>query len=149
MLFGRNIKPKTNSPPPHTHLFLLTLWSVPRSLFFTQHAAVRIHTVSQLTPICHDYCFHQDRSCLRNTHYLYISKLSAAWDSELNNSLLPRGESPFPLSQLFPPYTYLVRSCCPLVSSTSQKNQMPAQMHVKSLPQAFLCPCRASGQDPI
>lgn len=147
MLFGRNIKTKTKSPQPPTRLFLLTLWSVPRSLFFTQHAAVRIHTVSQLTPICHDYCFHQERSCLRKLS-LCIQTLSSLRYSKLNSSLSPREESPSPFSHPFPPYTYLVRSYCPLVSSTSQKKQMPAQMYMKSLPQAFLSPCRASGQDP-
>lgn len=74
-------KIKQNKTKQPKHLFLLTLQSVPRSLFSTQHAAVRIHTVSQLTPICHDFCCHQKRSCFWNTHCLYISQLSVAWDT--------------------------------------------------------------------
>lgn len=140
MLFGRNIK---NNLP--AHLFLLTLWSVPRSLFFTQHAAVRIHTVSQLTPICHDDCFHQERSCLRKTS-LYFQTLSSLRYSKLHSSLSPKDERPSPFSYLVPPYTFLVKPYCPLVSSTKQKGRMTAQMHVKSLPHAFLPPCKGKTQ---
>lgn len=71
---------------------------------------------------------------------LRYSKLKAHHYQEMEFILL------LPPSLLF--LHILPQLCCPLVLSVSQKKWMPTQMHLKSLPQALLLPCKASGQDP-